>query len=75
MILLALLSNAGAAAADEDDGGASLSAGTGGIPDTSAAVDGVGATTCARGLNTIVGYAGALNNPFGFSLFEPAVGA
>jgi len=44
MILFALLSNAGAAAED-DDGGASLSTGTGGIDDTSAAVEAVGAAT------------------------------
>lgn len=45
--------------------GRSFSSG-GGSVEMSAAVDGVGALTLARGRRTVGGYGGGLNRPFGF---------
>ena len=53
--------------------GRSFSSG-GGSVEMSAAVDGVGAFTFARGRSTLGGYGGDLNSPLGFSFFD-GVGA
>ena len=56
--------------------GAALRVGLGASSRTegTATVEGVGADTWARGLRTVGGYEGALNNPFGFFSLTVCVG-